>query len=428
MAYAEKRVSQAKGKKGKVTWRARYKRPDGTWGSEPGFPTKTTAENWGEEQEAAIRAGRWIDPELSRKHFGVWAKEFMKARQKRSRTNDKRWDLLNEYILPKWQHAPLISITWFDVDSWAQTLPCEDVTRGHAVSLMSTIMTAAVDAQHLLVNPLAGRRRSKEVLTLASAEAKREETAEKWHRPEDVILVAERLGPARGLMVLTAGVTGINWGEGQGLHRSKTLLIRREPYDGGVWTCPVLRIDQEVAESTLRDEDGKKLGDVLALEPVKTKYRIRDIDLPPFLALLWRYHYDDWPFDWMLSTANGKWWRRSNWGKVLRPAADGRPELDRCQGRSARPKWEPIAPGMTMRSLRHTADTYQEQIGVKAPLAYEQAGHKQPGIKGVYQHPTPEMRQERLDGLQEIFERAMRNLGLRTLWGRVDLRKGSPWR
>ncbi|MEU0986442.1 hypothetical protein [Streptomyces sp. NPDC005953] len=89
----------------------------------------------------------------------------------------------------------------------------------------------------------------------------------------------------------------------------------------------------------------------------------------------------------------------------------------------AREKGEPVALGMTMRDLRHTHDTWQEQIGVKAPLAFEQAGHKRPGIKAVYQHPTPQMRQERLEGLQEIYERAMRNLGLTTLWGRVDLVK-----
>ena len=78
-------------------------------------------------------------------------------------------------------------------------------------------------------------------------------------------------------------------------------------------------------------------------------------------------------------------------------------------------------PGLTMRDLRHTHDTYQDQIGVRPALMFEQAGHKRPGIKAVYQHPTPSMRQERLDGLQEIYERAMHNLRWRTLWGRVDL-------
>ncbi|MGH4028515.1 hypothetical protein ACQB60_06215 [Actinomycetota bacterium Odt1-20B] len=44
--------------KGSQSQACRYKKPDGTWGSQPGFPTKTTTENWGDEQEAAIRAGR----------------------------------------------------------------------------------------------------------------------------------------------------------------------------------------------------------------------------------------------------------------------------------------------------------------------------------------------------------------------------------
>ncbi|MFF0451484.1 hypothetical protein ACFYT4_34870 [Streptomyces sp. NPDC004609] len=60
---------------------------------------------------------------------------------------------------------------------------------------------------------------------------------------------------------------------------------------------------------------------------------------------------------------------------------------------------------------------------MKAPLACEQAGHQRPGIKAVYQHPTPQMRRERLGGLQKIYERAMRNIGRRTLWGRADLVK-----
>ncbi|MFJ5608740.1 hypothetical protein ACIQCJ_05060 [Streptomyces sp. NPDC093221] len=89
----------------------------------------------------------------------------------------------------------------------------------------------------------------------------------------------------------------------------------------------------------------------------------------------------------------------------------------------SRPAWEPIIPGADMLALRHTADSYQSQIGVAEPLAYESMGHKRAGIKGVYQKPTVEMRIARLVGLEEIFQRAMRDAGLETLWGRVDLRK-----
>ena len=150
-------------------------------------------------------------------------------------------------------------------------------------------------------------------------------------------------------------------------------------------------------------------------------------DIPPFLALLLRYHMDDWPHAHLFCTPNGKFWRRSNWNaRYVRPAADGRPERKKRQGVSPREAWVPIMPGLTMRDLRHTHDTYQEQIGVRPALAHEQAGHKFPGIKGTYQHPTPAMRQVRLDGLQEIYEQAMANLGWRTLWDRVDLVKRPP--
>lgn len=431
MAYAEKRTSTAKGSKGKVSWRARYKKPDGTWGSEPGFPTKRTAEQWGDEQEAAIRAGRWVDPDLQRKPFGVWAHEWMKAKPKRGATIDKRWNLLQQHILPRWKHTPLIAFNWFDVDAWQQGLACdEDTTAGHCVSLMSSILTGAVDAKHITVNPLFGRRRTRATGSATAATPKvKKAPEEKWAPPEVVLQLAERLGPVNGLHMLATAFTGLGWGEGAALHRRNTLLIRQQPYDGGVFACPIIRVDREVgelAEYTGRDADGNRTGLVLQLEPPKNKKRARDIDVPPFLALLLRYHRDDWPHGHLFCTPNGKLWRRSNFGRsILRPAADGRDALPTVKGHKARPAWEPIMKGLTVRDLRHTHDTYQDQIGVKPALAFEQAGHARPGIKAVYQHPTPAMRQERLDGLEEIFQRAMRNLGWRTLWGRVDLVKPS---
>lgn len=422
MAYAEKRISTAKGSKGKVSWRARYKKPDGTWGSEPGFPTKKTAERWGEEQEAAIRAGRWIDPDLMRKPFGRFAREWMAVQSPRGRTVSRRWDYLEAHILPTWEHTPLISISWFEVEAWSRTLTCDETTVGHVITLMSQIMTGAVDAKHLTVNPLYGRRRTGGSVRAASTSSTARAEEEKWAPPEVVIQLAERLGPKNGLHVLTTAFTGLNWGESLALTR-ESFAVRRQPHDGGEFVCPILRVTQEVAEYEKRDAEGRKHGTVIQLEPPKNPSRRRSIDLPPFLAALLRRHLLDHPHEYLFCTPSGAWWRRSNWGKILRPAADGRPERPRRQGVAYRAAWEPIMPGLTMRALRHTHDTYQDQIGVRPALAFEQAGHKRPGIKAVYQHPTPEMRRARLDGLQEIYERAMANLGLRTLWGRVDLDK-----
>ena len=73
-------------------------------------------------------------------------------------------------------------------------------------------------------------------------------------------------------------------------------------------------------------------------------------------------------------------------------------------------------PGLTMRDLRHTHDSWQEEVGVAPVLGYEQMGHKYPGIKGTYRHPTPSMRMQRLAELQGLYERAMRNLGWESIW------------
>jgi hypothetical protein len=78
-----------------------------------------------------------------------------------------------------------------------------------------------------------------------------------------------------------------------------------------------------------------------------------------------------------------------------------------------------------MRALRALHDTLQSELGVKEPLAFEAAGHRRPGIKRHYQKPTPGMRAERLEGLEAAYWRAMANVGLATMWGRVDLRKRS---
>ena len=52
MSYAEKR--------GKL-WRARWRGPEGTLESKPGFRTRKDAENYGRDQEAAEQLSRPVD-------------------------------------------------------------------------------------------------------------------------------------------------------------------------------------------------------------------------------------------------------------------------------------------------------------------------------------------------------------------------------
>ncbi|MFS4103853.1 hypothetical protein [Streptomyces sp. PD-S100-1] len=417
MAHGEKVFKVKNGKRTtKFTWRARYKKPDGTWGSEPGFPTKRLAEEWGERQEVAISEGRWVDPELSRKKFGGFVTEWMAAQKPRGRTTMNRWERLEAHILPRWKDTQLQAINWFDVEAWARELALTAArsTVRDCVQLMSRILNGAVDKRYLTANPLAGRR----LTGLPADTVRRKSDEETVAEPEVVLQLGRRLGPVYGLHVITVAWTGLRWEELAGLQRRNTLLERRQKHDGGVFTCPVIRVDEDegvLAEYTVRTEEGKRRA-FRALEPPKNAKSARDVDVPPFLAQLLEKHLADWEHDFVFTTKSGKWWWRSYWFEVLRPAADGRDERKPGRGRPASPAWEPIMPGLTMRDLRHTHDSWQEEIGVAPVLGYEQMGHKYPGIKGTYRHPTPPMRKFRLEGLQGLYERAMRNLGWESVW------------
>jgi integrase len=417
VAYAEKVYKVSKGKKTtKYTWRARYKKPDGSWGSEPGFPTKKLAEEWGERQEAAISEGRWVDPELSRKKFGSFVQQWMAAQKPRGRTTMNRWERLETHILPKWKDTALIGFNWFEVEAWARQLALTVArsTVRDCVQLMSRILNGAVDARCLTVNPLAGRR----LTGLPADTVKKKADEDQVAVPEVVLELARRLGPVYGLHVITVAWTGLRWEELAGLHRRHALLERKQRHDGGVFTCPIIRIDEDegvLAEYYVRDESGKRRC-FRGLEPPKNEKSARDVDLPPFLAVLLEKHLANWSHEFVFTTVTGKWWWRSYWHEVLRPAADGRDARPKARGPAVKEAWEPIMPGLTMRDLRHTHDSWQEQIGVRPVLGYEQMGHKYPGIKGTYRHPTPPMRKERLEGLQQIFDRAMRNLGWESVW------------
>src|SRR6266567_8508102 len=70
MAYAEKRGN---------LWRARWRGPDGTLESKPGFRTRKDAESYGRDREAAIRAGTYADPRAERITLTEWVNRWYPA-------------------------------------------------------------------------------------------------------------------------------------------------------------------------------------------------------------------------------------------------------------------------------------------------------------------------------------------------------------
>ncbi|MFE7972949.1 tyrosine-type recombinase/integrase [Streptomyces shenzhenensis] len=444
MAYAEKRGS------GKYPWRARYKRPDGTLGSEPGFRTKKAAEEWGDDQEAAIRAGRWQDPEKARTPFGEFTPVWMAAQKVAPATSNKRRYLLNRHLLPAFERTPLCEINIFTAQAWANKQTCAASTVGSALTLLSSILTGAADAGYLLANPMYGRRRqpvdrpehdvSKQHGAVDHVRDGAKEVV--WAQPEDVFALYQRLGGVAGLMVVTAAYTGLRWGELSGLHRSNVLLKRPDKVSGRPFERTVLRIDpvigslhevefeaDEAALVAWNAAEDQRLAECrekrwkanrrrepktivkLYLGPPKNKTSAREVDLPPFLVELLEKHLASWPHDYVFATeADGKWWRRGNFGRShLRPAADGRTEIPRKRGFAGRKAWEPIAPGLTMHGLRHSHDTWMKDERVDRALRFETMGWAVSGdIEGVYEHVTPEMRKQRLEALESRWRRGRR--------------------
>ncbi|MFD7554183.1 hypothetical protein ACFV9E_06535 [Streptomyces sp. NPDC059835] len=438
MAYAEKRGS------GKTPWRARYKRPDGTLGSEPGFRTKKAAEDWGEDQEAAIRAGRWQDPEKARTPLKEFVPIWMAAQKVAPATVIKRQRLLSRHLLPAFGDTKLCEINIFTARAWGNKQTCAPTTVSHALTLLSMILTGAADAGYLLANPMYGRRRQtdRDVHDVTQQQGAvnhdDEDTEEVWAQPEEAFRIFERLGGVQGLMVLSACYTGLRWGELTGLHRDNVLLKRQDELDGKPFERTVLRIDPKVGslhevEFALEGEElqawhkaederlaaclekGWKAnrrkepkGQIrLYLGPPKNKTSKREVDLPPFLVDLWEQHLKEWPHEYVFATPGGQWWRRANFTRVLRPAADGRGAIEKKRGFAGRAEWKPILTGFTMRGARHTHDTWMKEDRIDRALRFKTQGWAVTGdIEGVYEHVTPLMRKERLDALQDRWKRS----------------------
>lgn len=424
MAHAEKR--------GK-SWRVRYKMPNGEFGSESGFPTKSSALKRGNDLEADIRHGRYVDPRKARTPFGEWVPIWMAAQDVAPNTTAKRRRLLKNHLMPKWEKIPLSDINLFAAKAWGNQMTCAQTTRGHALTLLSMILTGAADAGYLLANPLYGRKRK-------SGSGSETEEEEVWAQPEEALQISERLPGVHGLMVLTEAWTGLRWGELTGLHRSNCLLLRRDKLNGKPWMRHVIRIDPKVGalhevEVELTEEElaawrlaeDQRIAKGIAagrsprrrkdpenrtelyLGPPKNKTSAREVDIPPFLADLLAAHMASWKHEYVFSTpTEGQFWRRGNFGRVLRPAADGRPETLRRRGTAGRPKWEPILPGLTMRGLRHTHDTWMKEDRVDRALRFATMGWAVQDIEGVYEHVTPQMRKDRLDALELRWARAHR--------------------
>jgi hypothetical protein len=213
MAYAEKRGN---------LWRARWRGPDGTLESRPGFHKRKAAENYGRDQEAAIRANTYVDPRAGKITLTEWVNQWYPALDLEPTTLSNYRYQIEVHILPTFGNRALASITAEEVSAWERQIAASGYSRRTARDARSTLTTVLGDAipRYIQANP-AQRRRGKG--RKGQRRIQRIEQAGKaWATPIQALLVAERCAALSGsdtdfVMIITVAYTGMRWSEVIGL-------------------------------------------------------------------------------------------------------------------------------------------------------------------------------------------------------------------
>jgi integrase len=444
MAYAEKR-----GKK----WRGRYRRPDGSEGSESGFDTKTAALNWGRKQEAAIDAGSWVDPDAGKITVNEWIDRWLRLQDVGVSTVSNRRYLLRRFVRPAWGSRQLSSPSTEEITEWEKNLPATTGvsrrTARDARGLLCTILGDAASARPplILYNPaLRPRNRGKKTGRKIERSPRRV-----WATPLQALLIAERAALLSGsdehfTLVVTIAYTGMRWGEAIGLERE---YVRQH----------TIQVEWQLRE----------IDRFHRLPPKDDSYRSENwepylpVDLPPFLADLLSGQLQNHPRHrcacvkqhggsglYAFAGPMGGHYRRSHYSwRLFRPACDGRYEPARGQpaklviadastwpgmpvaawpladpgtgftpprGRGIRSiradaplvSWLPVKSGLTPHGLRHSHKTWMAEDGIPEILQERRLGHEIPGMRGVYAHVSDTMREQLRKALQARWESSLR--------------------
>lgn len=400
MASAEQRG------KGKRPWRARYKRPDGTWGSEPGFATKSAALAWGNDQESAMRGGRWLDPRSGEITLSQWWEKWTTAQDFAPRTWEKYRAQWKNHLAPRWGDVPIREIDMIAVEAFGKQLgrTLAGATVGGVMTVLRMLLEDAVEAGRLMFCPV----------KVKSHRRGRRAPVEDPPRPGIAIdlraflAIAARLPADVAVMATVAVFTGMRWGEVIGLRRSFLMLI---PADGDEAAQGWYIIDDKIGAVTQPNKGKAHFG------PPKNG-KGRTVQFPPFLVEMLLVYTAAMPKgrDLLFVNAKGEAHRRGQAAaRAWRRACDGWEEYVGGHGHSAYPAASPIVFGLHFHDLRHSHKTWLVEDDIPAPVRDERLGHgRRPRKDGdgggamdeVYVHATEVMRRRLLEALQARWEAA----------------------
>lgn len=401
-------------KDGKGGWRARYKRPDGTWGSESGFTSKKAAKAWGDDQEALIRRHMWIDPHDGETSFHDFATELLTALAPRLEPNTlaKYRSHLDTHLLPQWSAWPMIGIfnNYIEIEKWVSELHDDyaDSTVSSVFATFSAMMNAAVRARCIPANPCSGIR-----VTSGEFESDRLVSS-----PVQALRAAMRLyttaGPSGFALCVMDFYTGARWGELVGQQRHE---YDREHQAIGIQQ-PLKEVGGELfkggrrlgSEGHVNDESSRTSPNTARSTKRKKKGRTKSpagtrwVSLPPSVAVIYESVMDAHSNPFVFCSPDGNPLRRSNFRqRHWRPAWDGiEPDDPRAQDHAPA-----ILSGFSFHEGRHSHNTWMIEDGVPEVARRARLGQKMKGIARVYDHVTPAMTEHLLQTLQNRWDESV---------------------
>jgi integrase len=361
-----------------------------------GFATKTAALKHGRDQEAAIRAGTWIDPNLGKTPIADWFERWFNAADFVPNTRETYLRHWTRHIQPRWGHVELAEPRAIDFDEWRTKLRADGLsesTINGIFSVLRGLYDSAVLNRMIYFSPFPPKKRGRRQAAVAPV-AKREGVVVPLDVLEKIML---RLRHVEMLLVLCALFTGMRWSEVAAMRRT---YLRLDPGDPAAGRPPSGTYTLDPAEGAVHElPSGRRY-----LGPPKSGPG-RVFDLPAFLVLLLYAYLQTLPDgqDILFPDSKGDYRRHDGWNKGRwRPACDGRPAAVTPKGR-VREAITPLYPGLWLHDLKHTHAALLREGRVAEVMIDYRLGHVRPGAPGVYANPSPQMRQEVVDCLDRVW-------------------------
>jgi len=336
-------------------YQARYRGPDGKLRSAPNtFERKSDASRWLSVKDTEITQGDWIAPELAKILFDEYARDWMRDRVLKVRTQELYRGLLRNHLLPAFADLRMGDIDEGAIRRWRKERleagkkarrTFGPVTVAKAYRLLHAIFTTADDQDRMV------RRNPCRIDGAGQEESKEREIV-----PLPVVFAIAKAVPVRyRAVVLLATFADLRWGELAGL--------RRENID--LEACEI-RVVETVAEL---DKGG------LLPETPKSRAGRRTVAFPAELVPELRWHLERFAEDGKRGVVfvgpKGGRLRRSNFRKIWNQARTsvGLPDLH-------------------FHDLRHTGGTLSAATGASLKELMARLGHSSVRAAMMYQHAT----------------------------------------